>query len=48
MKRHCCLKKLSVEVGSFIFEHDPIVSLCSVVEGKRGPEIADARPLSDL
>ena len=30
------------------FEHDPTVSLCDVVKGDRGPEIAHARPLSDL
>lgn len=30
------------------FEHDPTVGLCDVVGGNRGPEIANARPLSDL
>lgn len=30
------------------FEHDPVVSLASVVSGDRGPEITHPRPLSDL
>ena len=30
------------------FEHDPVVGLCSVTAGDRGPEIADPRPLTEL
>ena len=30
------------------FEHDPVVGLCDVVEGRRGPEIANPRPVHEL
>jgi len=30
------------------FEHDPTVGLCDVIQGKRAPEVANARPLHEL
>lgn len=36
------------ENWQLFFEHDPVVSLSSVILGARGPEIAHPRPLEDL
>ena len=42
------LQRAIDEEWQLFFEHDPVVSLCSVVDGTRGPEIAHPRPLSDM
>lgn len=42
------LKRATDEEWCLFFEHDPTVSLCDVISGERGPEIANPRPLTDL
>ncbi len=36
------------EKWHLFFEHDPVVSLCDVIQGSRGPEVSNPRPLYDL
>lgn len=36
------------EKWHFFFEHDPTIGLCDVVQGERGIEIANPRPLDEL
>ncbi len=42
------LEEAIKEKWHLFFEHDPVVSLCDVVQGSRGPEIANPRPLHSL